>query len=63
MVPAAVALGLAAAVCIALVTYEALRYPYARHWIRRQRGAFTQEEVARVASTRGRNPPPPVEAD
>ncbi|MGH2526481.1 MAG: low temperature requirement protein A, partial [Actinomycetota bacterium] len=28
MVPAAVALGLAAAVCIALVAYEALRYPY-----------------------------------
>jgi low temperature requirement protein LtrA len=63
VVPAAVALGLAAAVCTALVAYEALRYPYARHWIRDRRGAFTQEEAARVASTRGRNPPPPVETD
>jgi low temperature requirement protein LtrA len=63
VVPAVVALGFAAAVCTALIAYEALRYPYARHWIRDRRGAFTQEEAARVASTRGRNPPPPVEAD
>jgi hypothetical protein len=63
VVPAVVGLGLAAAVCTALIAYEALRYPYARQWIRSRRGAFTQEEAARVAGTRGRNPPPPVEAD
>jgi hypothetical protein len=63
VVPAVVALGLAAAVCTALIAYEALRYPYARRWIRDRRGAFTQEEAARVASTRGRNPPPPLEAE
>ena len=63
VVPPVAALGLAAAVCTGLITYEALRYPYARHWIRDRRGAFTQEEVARVASSRGRNPPSPLEAD
>jgi low temperature requirement protein LtrA len=62
-VPAVVALALAAAVCTALITYEALRYPYARHWIRSRRGAFTREEADRVASTRGRNPPPPLDAE
>jgi low temperature requirement protein LtrA len=54
VVPALVALGLVAAVCAALIAYEALRYPYARAWIRSRRGAFTREEVARVAPTRGR---------
>jgi low temperature requirement protein LtrA len=63
VVPAVVALGLAAAVCTALIAYEALRYPYARQWIRSRRGAFTQEEASRVASTTGRNPPPPLDAD
>jgi len=43
-VPALAALGLVAAVCAALIAYEALRYPYARAWIRSRRGAFTMEE-------------------
>jgi len=63
VVPVVVALGLAAAVCTALITYEALRYPYARRWIRSRRGAFTQEEAARLSSTRGRKPPPPLDAE
>jgi low temperature requirement protein LtrA len=54
VVPALAALGLVAAVCAALIAYEALRYPYARAWIRSRRGAFTMEEAARVARTRGR---------
>ena len=58
-VPALVALGLVATVCAALIAYEALRYPYARAWIRSRRGAFTMEEASRVAGTRGRNPLPP----
>jgi low temperature requirement protein LtrA len=53
-VPALVALELVAAVCAALIAYEALRYPHARAWIRSRRGAFTMEEAARVARTRGR---------
>jgi low temperature requirement protein LtrA len=53
-VPALAALGLVAAVCAALIAYEALRYPYARAWIRSRRGAFTTEEASRVARTRGR---------
>jgi low temperature requirement protein LtrA len=57
-VPALAALGLVAAVCAALIAYEALRYPYARAWIRSRRGAFTMEEASRVASTRGRTPHP-----
>ena len=58
MVPALVALGLVAAVCVALIAYEALRYPYARAWIRSRHGAFTMEEAARIASTRGQGPDP-----
>ncbi len=53
-VPSLAALGMVAAVCAALIAYEALRYPYARAWIRSRRGAFTMEEAARVAGTRGR---------
>jgi low temperature requirement protein LtrA len=56
VVPAVAALALAAAVCAALILYEALRYPYARAWIRSHRGTFTIEEARRVAPTRGRNP-------
>ena len=52
-VPALAALGLVAAVCAALIAYEALRYPYARAWIRGRRGAFTMEEAARVAPRTG----------
>jgi low temperature requirement protein LtrA len=53
-VPALAALGMVAALCAALIAYEALRYPHARAWIRSRRGAFTMEEAARVAPTRGR---------
>jgi low temperature requirement protein LtrA len=53
-VPALAALGLVAALCAALIAYEALRYPQARAWIRSRRGAFTMEEAARIARTRGR---------
>jgi low temperature requirement protein LtrA len=53
-VPALAALGLVAAVCAALIAYEALRYTHARAWIRSRRGAFTMEEAARVARNRGR---------
>ena len=49
VVPALVALALAAAVCATLIAYEALRYRYARTWIRDHRGEFTMEEVARFA--------------
>jgi low temperature requirement protein LtrA len=55
-VPALAALGLVAAVCAALIAYEALRYRYARAWIRSRRGVFTMEEAARVGSTRGGTP-------
>jgi hypothetical protein len=53
-VPALAALGVCVAVCAGLIAYEAFRYPYARAWIRSRRGAFTMEEAARVARTRGR---------
>ncbi len=58
LVPALVALVLAAAVCVALIAYEALRYPYARAWIRSHRGEFTMEEVRQVAPRRGADPEP-----
>ncbi len=58
-VPALAALGLVAAVCAGLIAYEALRYPYARAWIRSRRGAFTMEEAANIAPTRGHPPPSP----
>jgi low temperature requirement protein LtrA len=54
-IPALAALALVAAVCVALIAYEALRYPYARAWIRSRRGAFSMEEADRVARTRGRS--------
>ena len=53
-VPAIVGLWLVAATCAALIAYEALRYPFARSWIRSHRGAFTMEEASRIAPTRGR---------
>jgi low temperature requirement protein LtrA len=55
-VPALAALALVAAVCAGLIAYEALRYPYARAWIRSHRGAFTMEEARQVAPRRGRGP-------
>jgi low temperature requirement protein LtrA len=56
MVPALAALALVTVVCAALIAYEALRYPYARSWIRSHRGAFTMEEASRIAPVRGRSP-------
>jgi hypothetical protein len=62
-VPALAALALVTTVCAALIAYEALRYPYARSWIRSHRGAFTMEEANQIAGTRGRSPEPqPTEA-
>ena len=55
LVPALAALALVAAVCAGLIAYEALRYPYARSWIRSHRGAFTMEEAAQIAGP-GRSP-------
>ena len=68
MVPALVALALAAAVCAALIAYEALRYRYARTWIRSHRGEFTIEEVRRHAGpggapASGEEPSPDPSAD
>jgi low temperature requirement protein LtrA len=57
-VPAIVVLGIVAAICVGLISYEALRYPYARAWIRSRRGAFTMEEAQRVGPLRGRRPDP-----
>ncbi len=57
MVPALAALALVAAVCVALIAYEALRYRYARSWIRSHRGAFTMEEASRIAGPGRRAPP------
>jgi low temperature requirement protein LtrA len=54
VVPATAALALVAAVSAALIAYEAIRYRESRAWIRRRRGAFTMEEVARAGGTRGR---------
>jgi low temperature requirement protein LtrA len=56
VVPALVALALVAGVCAALIAYEAVRYSYARAWIRNRRGSFTMEEAERVAPRPGRNP-------
>jgi low temperature requirement protein LtrA len=47
-VPALVSLGLVAAVCAALIVYEAIRHRFERAWIRSRRGAFTMEEAERV---------------
>ena len=40
----------------ALIAYEALRYSYARSWIRGHRGAFTTDEVRDIAPRTGRHP-------
>jgi low temperature requirement protein LtrA len=53
-IPALAALGMVAVICVALIAYEALRYPNSRAWIRSRRGAFTMEEAQRVARTTGR---------
>jgi len=56
MVPALAALTLAAAVCATLIAYEAIRYRYARTWIRGHRGQFTMEEVRRYTGPGGGPP-------
>ena len=56
VVPALASIALVAAVCAVLIGYEALRYQYARAWIRSHRGTFTMEEARRVAPRTGRNP-------
>jgi len=56
IVPALAALALAAIACATLIAYEALRYPFARSWIRSHRGEFTMEEARRVAPRRGAAP-------
>jgi low temperature requirement protein LtrA len=62
LVPALAALALAAAVCSLLIAYEAVRYRYARSWIRDHRGEFTMEEVRRVAPRTGAAPGDPESA-
>jgi low temperature requirement protein LtrA len=59
IVPALVALAMAAAVCATLIAYEALRYRYARTWIRSHRGEFTMEEVSGIARITGGAPADP----
>ena len=56
LVPALVALALVATVCAALIAYEAMRYRYARSWIRGHRGAFTMEEASRIAGPGSQGP-------
>jgi Bacterial low temperature requirement A protein (LtrA) len=58
VVPALTALGLVAAVCAALIGYEAIRYREGRAWIRSRRGAFTMEEAAQAGRSRERDGPP-----
>jgi low temperature requirement protein LtrA len=48
IVPALLSLALVAAVCAALIAYEAIRHRFERAWIRSRRGAFTMEEAERV---------------
>jgi len=55
VVPALTALGLVAAVCAALIGYEAIRYREARAWIRSRRGAFSMEEASRAGGSRRRD--------
>ena len=62
VVPALAALALVSAICAGLIAYEALRYRYARSWIRSHRGAFTMEEAAQIAGP-GRSPPGPADPD
>ena len=63
LVPALAALALVTAACVGLIAYEALRYPYARSWIRSHRGAFTTEEARQIGPIRGRQPDAEATAD
>ena len=62
MIPALASLALVAAVCAALIAYEAIRYRYARTWIRSHRGTFTMEEAAHIAPHTGGAPVEPDSA-
>jgi low temperature requirement protein LtrA len=55
-VDAAVALGIVAAICVGLITYEVLRHRADRAIIRAQRRALTAEEIARIEDERRRRP-------
>jgi low temperature requirement protein LtrA len=57
VLPALASLSLVALACAALIAYEALRYRYARSWIRSRRGHFTTEEVRREGRAGGGAPP------
>jgi low temperature requirement protein LtrA len=48
LVPAIVALGFVAAVCVALITYEVVRHRESRRIIRSRHGTLTDEEIASV---------------
>jgi low temperature requirement protein LtrA len=50
--PALLALGLVALVCVSLIVYEALSHQASRAWIRSRRGAFSLEEAMRVEGDR-----------
>ncbi len=50
-VPALLALGLVAAVCVSLIAYEVAWHRESRAWIRSRRGAFTLEEASRIAAS------------
>jgi low temperature requirement protein LtrA len=62
-VSALTALGLVAAVCVALIAYEALRHREERAWIRSRREAFTMEEARQELERRSprRRATPPTE--
>jgi hypothetical protein len=57
VVPALIALGLVAAICVLLIVYEVFRHRQSRAWIRSRRGAFSIEEAqARNDDMRERRP-------
>ena len=51
-VPAAGALGMVAAVCVALIAYEVIRHREGRALIRSRRGALSTEDIGRFQSRR-----------
>ena len=51
-VPAAGALGMVAAVCIALIAYEVIRHREGRALIRARRGALSTDDIARFERER-----------
>ena len=57
MVPALAALAMAAAVCAALIAYEAIRYRGARAWIRSHTGRVHDGGSRTHRASDGRSPP------